>query len=381
MRRFLLYAHGGAANHGSEAIVKMTIDLLRKAYPDAWVGISTHFPEQDVAYGIKADKLIAPNATAWELEKKAFEQEEKYRLAREMYADALAEITPDTVLLSVGGDNYCYGNWHRLAVFQEKAKECGAKSILWGASIEPDHITEEMVEVLNTYSCIIARESMTFEALREKGVTTRVELLPDVAFRLPVGECNAGVEADCIGINFSPLVLRREKKAGILLENFVRLVDYIISQGKKAVLIPHVTVRFDNDIDALKELYDAHAAEWRDKVILVDKVLTSEEYKGIISRCSLLVCARTHASIAAYSLGIPALVLGYSVKSKGIAKDLSFEDMIISIEEIQEKDALVGKFRLLCEREAEYRDKLQGLLPTYISRTEKYTEIVEEILS
>ena len=32
--------------------------------------------------------------------------------------------------------------------------------------------------------------------------------------------------------------------------------------------------------------------------------------------------ARTHATIAAYSTGVPTLVIGYSVKARGIAKDL-----------------------------------------------------------
>ena len=47
-----------------------------------------------------------------------------------------------------------------------------------------------------------------------------------------------------------------------------------------------------------------------------------EELKGCISRCRFLVAARTHASIAAYSTGVPTLVAGYSVKARGIARDL-----------------------------------------------------------
>lgn len=41
------------------------------------------------------------------------------------------------------------------------------------------------------------------------------------------------------------------------------------------------------------------------------------DLKGYISRCRFLVAARTHASIAAYSTGVPALVAGYSVKARG----------------------------------------------------------------
>ena len=42
----------------------------------------------------------------------------------------------------------------------------------------------------------------------------------------------------------------------------------------------------------------------------------------LIAQCELLVCCRTHASIAGYSTGVPTLVLGYSVKAEGIAADL-----------------------------------------------------------
>ena len=46
-----------------------------------------------------------------------------------------------------------------------------------------------------------------------------------------------------------------------------------------------------------------------------------EELKGYISRCRFFIGARTHATIAAYSSQVPTLVVGYSVKAKGIAKD------------------------------------------------------------
>ena len=42
----------------------------------------------------------------------------------------------------------------------------------------------------------------------------------------------------------------------------------------------------------------------------------------IISKCRFFVVARTHATIAAYSTGVPTIVISYSVKSRGIARDL-----------------------------------------------------------
>ena len=46
------------------------------------------------------------------------------------------------------------------------------------------------------------------------------------------------------------------------------------------------------------------------------------QLKYDISKCRFFVGARTHATIAAYSTCVPTLVVGYSVKSRGIARDL-----------------------------------------------------------
>ncbi|MFR4670990.1 MAG: hypothetical protein ACLT69_14285 [Intestinibacter bartlettii] len=58
--------------------------------------------------------------------------------------------------------------------------------------------------------------------------------------------------------------------------------------------------------------------------------------KGYISRCRLYR-ARTHATIAAYSTCVPTLVIGYSVKAKGIAKDIfgTYENYVLPVQYYQ----------------------------------------------
>lgn len=69
---------------------------------------------------------------------------------------------------------------------------------------------------------------------------------------------------------------------------------------------------------------------------LIPSTLTAAQYKSIISRCDMFIGARTHATIAAYSTCVPTLVIGYSVKSKGIAKDIfgTDEGLVIPVSEI-----------------------------------------------
>ena len=63
--------------------------------------------------------------------------------------------------------------------------------------------------------------------------------------------------------------------------------------------------------------------------------------------CSFFVGARTHSTIAAYSSGVPTLVIGYSVKSRGIATDLfgTYENYVLPVQEISEPDAMIRAYK------------------------------------
>ena len=94
-------------------------------------------------------------------------------------------------------------------------------------------------------------------------------------------------------------------------------------------LLPHVVVDDCNDLDILKEIKEKYKDN--DKVYLEKNNYNCSELKYIISTFEMLLAARTHASIAAYSSCVPTLVLGYSVKSKGIAKDIfgTYEEYVL----------------------------------------------------
>jgi polysaccharide pyruvyl transferase WcaK-like protein len=44
--------------------------------------------------------------------------------------------------------------------------------------------------------------------------------------------------------------------------------------------------------------------------------------KWIIAQCSVFAGARTHSTIAALSSGVPTLSIGYSLKARGINRDI-----------------------------------------------------------
>lgn len=74
----------------------------------------------------------------------------------------------------------------------------------------------------------------------------------------------------------------------------------------------------------------------------------------------MLVAARTHASIAAYSTLIPTLVIGYSVKSRGIAESLfgNYQDYVLPTEELKE-DELINKFKYIENNKKQIKETLE----------------------
>ena len=105
------------------------------------------------------------------------------------------------------------------------------------------------------------------------------------------------------------------------------------------------------------------------------------ELKGIISQCSFFVGARTHATIAAYSTGVPTLVVGYSVKARGIARDLfgTEDGYVLPVQQLKESNELTQAFIRLYEKRDAVRTHLNEMLPGYIARSDEARKALEDI--
>lgn len=347
--RFLLYGHGGAYNHGAEAIVKCTADLIKSAYTNSRIVLSTHFKEQDLQFDMPVDEYCERDSEYVLLEKASVQKGIYDKL---IYKSTIDNITRDTVCLSIGGDNYCYDNWHKWKTIHEKAIESGTKSILWSCSIEPAMMTDAMIDTLKSHHMITARESITYNALKERGLSN-VILCSDVAFLLKEKEVilpENFIEGNTVAINISPLVVRRQITNGIIIENIKTLIEHIIyNSDMNIALIPHVVMPMDNDYLLLQDIYKS--VGHKERICLIPDNLSAAEYKYIISKCRFGVLARTHATIAAYSSGIPTIAIGYSVKARGIALDLDLEDYVLPLESISDELILSDMFERLMGNE------------------------------
>ncbi len=101
----------------------------------------------------------------------------------------------------------------------------------------------------------------------------------------------------------------------------------------------------DNDYDVLAALYALLPNSLKSRIWLVSDKLSAAQYKYIISQCAAFTASRTHASIAAYSTGVPCLAIGYSVKAAGIARDLAMNEYVVEVLDVRAEDDLPIRFR------------------------------------
>ena len=379
--KYVMYPHGGSGNHGCEAIVRSTAELCGNDL----VLFSNNMEEdkkaglQDVCVLETAERSICKRSWAYV---NAFVQAKllgnKNAYDELVFRHIVKQSKHADFFLSIGGDNYCYGHQSFIYLVNQMLDKASVKRILWGASVEPQSIDERMMADLRGYYKIWARESLTYEALVEKGLK-QTFLLPDPAFvlkrkdlPLPVGF----VEGNTVGVNVSPMIIGYEKKQGVTLQNYVNLIQNIIDNTDMQVaLIPHVVWRHNDDREPLRCLFDLFKETGR-VVMLEDH--NAEELKGYIARCRFMVVARTHASIAAYSTHIPTLVVGYSVKARGIAKDIfgTEENYVIPVQSLKNENELVKGFQWLMEKEDEIKGRYAAFMPKYVGRLSSVCELV-----
>lgn len=380
-----LYSHSGSENHGCEAIVRSTVNLLEEP-----TRLFTNNKEQDVKYGIEqicevVHDIDAPyerGSREWFFSSVQTKLTKKYDLlVRYRRKKLLSDVNTGDVFLSIGGDNYCYAGTEIMVAVNNNLKKRGAKLVLWGCSVEPALVNRPgLVNDLASYNLIVARESISYEALKK--VNKNTVLAPDPAFTLEKVELslpNGWIEGNMIGINASPLILQSAKNGELAFDAYRRLMEEILRTTDCGIaLIPHVVWEDNDDREPLQKLYEEYKDSGR--VMLIDDH-NCMELKGYIARCRMFIGARTHATIAAYSSCVPTLVLGYSVKSRGIARDLfgTEENYVISVQDMNDPYALGKQFQWMLENELNIKNHLQKIMPDYVKKVDFAKDAVEKL--
>lgn len=379
----IMYMHTGSANHGCEALVRTSAQVLDG--PEDII-LWSFAKQEDEYYGSakKVEKLVESE----EIRRGSISYFEALFRRKVLHqADAnmkvfLRETFKNNIAVSIGGDNYCYP-WsakQAIELNKEIRKHCKL-NVLWGCSIDEEALTPGMKEDLAGYDLITAREQITYEIVSK--INPNTVQVADSAFLLEKEETvlpERFILKNTVGVNVSPLIMKYGTENSLILSNYEKMIEYIIQKTDMNVcLIPHVVWKNNDDREPCRYLYGKYKYTGR---ILMAEDRNCMQLKYIISQCRFFIGARTHATIAAYSTCVPTLAVGYSVKSRGIAIDLfgTDENYVISVQKLQKENELKEKFQWLFEHEKDQRNILEKVIPEYKRKAEKGAEYLRELM-
>jgi polysaccharide pyruvyl transferase WcaK-like protein len=305
-------------------------------------------------------------------------------------------------LLVLGGDNlsYDYGFLATLLFFSplQAAIRKGVPSIIWGASIGPfskrPRWEKRFADLLRRADLITVREQVTQDYLDGLGVRENVRRVTDPAFLLPTcpaelpSEIERALQAGAVGLNLAPLMKRYNSLSNRqwMREALNILAKIRAGTSHPIVLIPHVMmppwVFPDNDdYQFMRTLLDRLPPDKKEGIFLYDaRNHSSKQIKWVISRLKMFIGSRLHSIVAALSSCVPALYIGYGIKSRGMIRDVfGHERWMIHCSELA-AGQLVQRVQSLLKEEAAVRKYLKSFMPGYAESAWKSGELLKQML-
>lgn len=401
-KRILISTYAGTSNKGAEALLCGLATILEQKLgsKNIELSMSSIQPDVDKTKGLHLYEHYYQRATenyprGWHkrllrlLTKVARKLKiEDLKFYFEHY-ELLNAIRKQDLFIEMGADNYDveYGGYGFLYQLHQWLKDhTKVKMLLYDCSLNSNSVTQEFLQEIERFDGVTVRESESMGNLSTLYHGDKVKLIPDPAFVMkpdPAALPGLMVNTDCVGINISDLIMRDVYgiSSKLIYDNYFTVIDYILSETEMdVVLLPHVMK--GQDLSALRKIKEHYLDNTR-VALIENEELSAAQLKYVISHFRFLLTARTHASIAAYSTCVPTLVLGYSVKSRGIAKDLfgQYEKYVINISNLQNDDDLLEGFKWIMNNEVEIKQQIQFRMPDYKEDSMMVGDIIKAILA
>ena len=394
--KFMLYQQGGSFNHGCEALATTISQQIKSRLKDSHITLCSHHSDQDQLYKIPNidDYIQDPRwLTRWSLPWLIHQINSRTLNSRLLQNSFLINkvcvnaAKHMDVCVAIGGDNYCYDKGKFYWATDRMVKQSCSKNFLWGCSVEPKDVPGELADHLDIFDGITARDPLTYNALKEAGLGNKVTKVADPAFLLEPQEVafpKNWKKGKMVGINLSPMALDFTEHKKEVVDSIYALIDHVLKDtDMNIVLIPHVRISYTDDIDVLKPIFKNF--ESTNRVLLIDDLLLNcRQLKYLISNCRFFVGARTHAIVAAYSTGVPALALGYSIKAKGIAQDIFgfYDNLVLPVQTLSDKLSTIKGVDYLFDNEEKLKSLLDNTMPSYKEKAllsmDKLLEIIQK---
>lgn len=389
MKRFFLTGQRTFENRGCEALVRSTAAMLSETFDRCEILVPSDDIARDAAqwpeardFGVRFVEAYMPAYTKYwvHLQRLPLSALKRARWPFPYPLWLKDQIRGVDAVLAIGGDNYSLD--YRLPSLtmgiDRLAMDMGKPVFLWGASVGPFEAEPHFVPVIRDHlsrmAGISVRESVSYEYLTGVLGLSNVIRTVDSAFTLDRQPVDTGAfwptdgGAGVLGLNISPLIERYRREGQNLREEAAAFIRDAVRQGFGVLLVPHVvpTGAGEGGSDALyMQSVLADLTDLEGRVQMMPSTLNASQIKQVISGLRFFVGARTHATIAALSSCVPTVSIAYSVKAKGINKDLFGDRPVVLDTPLLSRQTLADRLNYLMEHEGTLRHCLTDAIPKY----------------
>lgn len=365
MKKYIIVTGGELCNKGAQAMSFITVDEMRKRYPDCEVVLISgrdYKRSAEEKSNYRFEIIAPPNiktriALCSNIFNKIFRisvNEPLFEEYKRIYHNAVAMIDISGFALSSKWKPIRSINYMTNIV---TAKQLNIPSYLLPQSFGPFDFSGRFSCIANWMirrylkSCqvIMARENEGQQLLEERYKLTNVVRVPDLVLQ------NKGIDINNVYVNppqiyteniadNSVAVIPNAKnfKHGNkdkIMRMYEKMICFLLEQGKKVYLTYHALEDYEICEEIKKSFFDENSA-----VIVIEHEFSCLEYGQLVRKFDYIIASRYHSIINAYRQGVPAVVLGWATKYKELLTEFNQSqyqfDVCNSVDEASVMEAL-----------------------------------------
>ena len=239
---------------------------------------------------------------------------------------------------------------------------------------------------------LFVRDMVSLVELRSIGVSPlHYRVVPDLAFAYPRCSPNLGYELlaeyDVFGYGDVPLLgitmMNWEAQTPLFTNQRMyetamanAICTFVDKYGGKVVLFSQVrgpTYAEDDRISAYRVLEQVRHLGMA--VVIIERDVTTEELKAAYSFMDIFIGTRLHSNIFAVCEGVPAIMIEYRYKTRGVMQMLGLESWVIDIHTVKPADISTKMQELWHERE-QVRQHIQTVLPAIVREASQVGQLI-----
>lgn len=250
-------------------------------------------------------------------------------------------------------------------------------------------IRQKAIKSITGASLVMTRDGQSLDYVKElAGSKPHVKEFIDVAFFLPYTKMNFDNDFVHVGLNISGLLWNggytRNNQFGLKTDYqqaMRKVLIWFLSKEKvKVHLISHVVAGERNIENDYEVAFDLWKTMHHDRLVLAPLFLSPIDAKSYIAGMDFFMGARMHATIAAFSAGVPVVPMAYSRKFNGLFLDTLSYLHLIDLKEDDENTILTMVKEEFANRDSLQQEIADRLNTTVSTQKEKLIKVLTAYL-